>query len=236
MTLWPLYGLAFGTGTLAGLSPCGIGMLPSYIGMVLDTDAGTGGSTAFKSLGTGIRITAGFMALFGIAAVLINILATTFIAVIPWAAVAVGLLMATWGAIGVVRGRLGGIELRGIPLVGHMSDGRQLGVYGYGVVYGIACLSCSLPLFLSLVLQTVMAHSPVGTLFVLLTYGAGLGAVVNAVSVLTVSARQMMTVRIRQILPYIERVGGVFVLASGMYVVWYWLSGPGGLLAGRGWT
>lgn len=232
MTAWPLYGLAFGTGALAGLSPCGIGMVPSYVGMVLDT--GTGGATMRRSLGTGIRITAGFMALFGAAAALISVLAGAFIAVIPWAAVAVGLLMAAWGAIGIVRGRLGGIELRGIPLVGHMADGRQLGVYGYGVVYGIACLSCSLPLFLSLVLQTVMARSPAGTPVVLLAYTAGLAVVVNAVSVLAVTARRALAVRVRRFLPYVERLGGLFVLASGLYVMWYWLSGPGALLAGRG--
>lgn len=232
MTAWPLYALAFGTGALAGLSPCGIGMLPSYVGMVLD--AQPDGSTTRRSLGTGLRITAGYMALFASAAVLISGLASAFIAVIPWAAVGVGLLVAAWGAMGIARGRLGGIELRGVPLVGQMRDGRQLGLYGYGVLYGIACLSCSLPLFLSLVLQTVAAHSPVGTLLVLLAYGAGLGVVVNAVSVLAAGARQAVTRRVRRVLPYVERVSGVFVLASGLYVMWYWLSGPGGLLAGRG--
>lgn len=231
MTLWPLYGLAFGTGALAGLSPCGIGMVPSYVGMVLD--GGAGGSTTRKGLATGLRITVGFMAIFAAAAVLISVLASAFIAVIPWAAVAVGLLMATWGAVGVARGRLGGIELRGIPLVGHMSDGRHLGVYGYGVVYGIACLSCSLPLFLSLVLQTVAARSPFGALLVLIAYGIGLGVIVNSVSVLAMSARKAMTRGFRRVLPYVERLSGVFVLVSGLYVAWYWLSGPGGLLAGR---
>lgn len=228
---WPLYGLAFGTGALAGLSPCGIGMVPSYVGLVLDS--GAGGPATRKALATGLRITAGFMALFAAAAVVIRILASLFIAVMPWAAVAVGFLMAAWGVVGIARGRLGGIELRGIPLVGQVSDGRQLGVYGYGVVYGIACLSCSLPLFLSLVVQTVAAHSPLGTLLVLIAYGMGLGVVVNSVSVLALSGRKVMTRRFQRVLPYVERLSGVFVLASGLYVAWYWLSGPGGLLAGR---
>lgn len=233
MTLWPLYGLAFGTGALAGLSPCGIGMMPSYVGMVLGARAS--GSRACAALGTGLRITAGFIALFGVAALLIDVVATAFIAIIPWAAVAVGLIMAIWGVVGIVRGRLDGIEFRRLALVGHIADGRQLGVYGYGVLYGVACLSCSLPLFLSLVLQTVMAHSPQATLAVLLLYGAGLGVVVNAVSVLAVAARQTVAVRLRKAVPYVERLSGAIVLASGGYVMWYWLSGPGGLLGGRAW-
>lgn len=233
MTALPLYGLAFGTGALAGLSPCGIGMLPSYVGMVLG--ASPDESTGLRGLGTGLRITAGFMTLFGASAIIIGLLATAFIAVIPWAAVVVGALMAGWGTVGLAKGRLSGMELRGVRPVRSIADGRQVGVYAYGLLYGVACLSCSLPLFLSLVVQTLVAKSPVGTFLVLIAYGAGLGVVVNTVSVLTATARDLMASRLRRILPYVERVGGVFVLASGLYVMWYWLSGPGGLVAGRAW-
>lgn len=231
MTAVPLLGLAFGTGTLAGLSPCGIGMLPSYVGMVLGTSPGQ--RPGWKGLGVGLRITGAFVLLFALSAMLIGLVATAFIDLIPWAAVGVGALVAGWGALGLLGRRFKSIDLRAFTGMGARTDGRQVGVYTYGILYGIACLSCSLPLFLSLVLQTLQAHSPAGTVLILVAYGLGLGVVVTTVSVLTATARDLLARRLRRILPYVDRAGSAFVLASGLYVMWYWLSGPGGLLAVR---
>lgn len=231
MTGFGLYALALGTGAAAGLSPCGVGMLPSYVGLLVGTDQEE--ARAVRGLGAGLAVSAGFLALFVTTAVAIMLAASSVIHLIPWLAVAVGAGLLIWGVVGLVSGHLGGVELRGTRLFGYAPGEGRGGLFGYGVAYGVACLSCSLPLFLSLVVQSLASRSAAQAGLVLLAYGLGLSIVVNVLTVLTVTARHTAHLWIRRVTPYVERFGSVLVLASGAYLLWYWLAGPSGLFSGN---
>ena len=68
-SLLPL-GFAFGAGMVSAVNPCGFAMLPAYLGLYLRGDAGRAASTTQRvgrALRVGGAVTAGFVALFGVA-------------------------------------------------------------------------------------------------------------------------------------------------------------------------
>lgn len=149
-------GYAFGAGMVAAVNPCGLALLPAYLGLYL-RDSGTSKSRTGQSLARAIKVSAamttGFVLLFGVAGLVLSAAASALVEYVPWLGLAVGVLLV------VVGGRmLGGAELH-TTLGGSLADRvsgstRVPGVRGfiaYGVAYGAASLSCTLPIFITVV-------------------------------------------------------------------------------------
>ncbi len=87
----------------------------------------------------------------------------------------------------------------------------------FGVGYGAASLGCTLPLFLALVGASLGGAK----LTAFVAYGIGMAVVLMALSVLVALAREA-TRLVRPALPYMGRIAGVLLLASGGYLFYYW--------------
>ena len=88
----------------------------------------------------------------------------------------------------------------------------------FGVGYGAASLGCTLPLFLALVGASLGGAK----LTAFVAYGIGMAVVLIALSVLVALAREGATRLVRPALPYMGRIAGVLLLASGGYLFYYW--------------
>ena len=88
----------------------------------------------------------------------------------------------------------------------------------FGVGYGAASLGCTLPLFLALVGASLGGAK----LTAFVAYGIGMAVVLMALSVLVALAREGATRLVRPALPYMGRIAGVLLLASGGYLFYYW--------------
>jgi hypothetical protein len=93
----------------------------------------------------------------------------------------------------------------------------------FGAAYATASLSCTLAILLVVVAQALAMSNPAGIVGVLAAYGAGAATVLTAVSVSTALARGAVARKLRRVLPYVGRLGGVLLVASGLYLVAYWL-------------
>jgi hypothetical protein len=85
-------------------------------------------------------------------------------------------------------------------------------MYGYGIAFAIASLSCAVGPFLALVgasLQTGI------TAF--LAYALGMGLIVTVLAV----AGSALAPHIRKLLPHVGRIGGAVLVAVGAYVTYY---------------
>jgi hypothetical protein len=94
-------------------------------------------------------------------------------------------------------------------------------MYGYGVSYAIASLSCTIAPFLAVTAAGFRGGS-IGTgIAVYLAYVAGLTLVVG---VLAIAAATAISVdRMRRILPLVNRIGGALLVVVGLYVGYYGL-------------
>src|SRR5262249_43441003 len=109
---------------------------------------------------------------------------------------------------------------------------RGHGLVGYsafGVAFGLSSLGCTLPLFLTVVGTSLTAGGPLAAASGVALYGLGMGLVVTGATVVVALFGRVAAGRLGLVGRYLEPASAVLLLASGAYVVYYWLT-AGGLL------
>src|SRR4029077_5617800 len=81
-------------------------------------------------------------------------------------------------------------------------------MYGYGVSYAIASLSCTVGPFLAVTGAGLRRGSVIGDASIYLAYIAGLILVVGVLAVAAAAASTAVVNRLRRILPYVNRISG----------------------------
>lgn len=225
---------AFAAGMASAVNPCGFAMLPAYLGLYLGGGAADGSGSFFRHLPrallVGLIVTAGFVLLFGVVGTLIGLGASFIAQVLPWFGLLVGVLLAIAGAWLVSGGKLyTGVAARAAA---HIGEPTEVGIRGYflfGVSYGVASLSCTLPIFLA-VLGVSAAN--IGFLDILLNFvlfALGMGLVIMALTLGMALFKGAMVRFLRRALPYIHPIGAWLMVLAGAYIIFYWLT-LGGLL------
>jgi len=214
-------GLAFAAGLVATINPCGFAMLPAYLSFFLgleepDSDGrpGVGGT-----LRVGGIVSLGFFVVFSVTGLLINAGARAIIDWIPYLALGVGVAMVS---LGVAMWR--GYELNvGFFKVQGGTAGRDTrSVFTFGVSYAVASLSCTLPVFLSVVVGSIASASFVGGFLTYIAYGAGMSALLMGVTLAVALAKQGVITRLKSMLRHVQRVSSAFLVIAGVYIVWFW--------------
>ncbi len=226
-------GFAFSAGMVSSVNPCGFALLPAYLGLYLgDDDAGASGAPErfAKAVLVGATMTLGFILVFAAIGLPVALGARSLASLFPWIGLGVGALLAAAGAYMVSGGKL--YAALGVRLSAAMGGQDKRGVRGYfafGLGYGAASLSCTLPIFLAVVGNTVTASTALGSLGQLLLYAAGMGAVILALTLSIALFRGAMVRTLRRALPHVQTVSAALLLLSGAFIVYYWLT-IGGLL------
>ncbi|MEZ0359400.1 cytochrome c biogenesis CcdA family protein [Mycobacterium sp. SA01] len=215
-----LMGLAFGAGLVAVLNPCGFAMLPVYMTLVVRGDA-TGQLTAVRRAAVAtIEMVLGFMTVFGVFGVLTVSAAAAVQQYLPYVTVAIGVVLVVLGIWSLAGRHLPGLNpvtqsSRWAPTV------RGGSMFGYGVGYAIASLSCTIGPFLAVTAAGFRSGLMVNGLVTYLAYAAGMSLIVGVLAIAAAFANPIGVYRLRRILPYINRFGGFLVLIVGLYVGYY---------------
>jgi cytochrome c-type biogenesis protein len=215
---------AFGAGVLAAVNPCGFLMLPAYATYYLSTgeraEARGAPLRLLRAVQLGLLATAGFLAVFGPLGVLLSVGGRGLVRLFPYSSLVVGLALVVLGlGLLVSRRRLA------LTVAERMRLRRSksvAGVFLFGVGYAVASLGCTLPVFLVAVGSALGTAGVLSALVQMLNYALGMGVVLTAVSVSAALAQTAITARLQRLLPYVERAGGVFLIAAGAYLVAYW--------------
>lgn len=212
--------LAFGAGMLATVNPCGFAMLPAYLGYFLGTDAHDKDVQASigRSLGVGLSVSAGFLAVFSVVGLAIYHLSASFDRWTPWATMVIGVVLVVLG-IAMLRGFEPVVSLPKLERGGRERTGRSMFVFG--VSYAIASISCALPLFTGAVAGTFRRENLLSSLAVVAAYALGMTLVLLALTVTMGMARQSLVRWLRKALPYVTRVSGALLVVAGAYLAHY---------------
>jgi cytochrome c-type biogenesis protein len=220
------FALAFSAGLVATINPCGFAMLPAYLSyfMGLDDDRAAPASAAGgigRGLVVGAVVSAGFLAVFGLAGILITLGVQAVVEVLPWAAMIVGV-----GVIGLGIAMLGGFEMRAVlPKVGKAAEGRQLrGVFMFGVSYAVASLSCTLPVFLVVVAGAIPQLGFVAGVATFLIYGIGMSTLLLVVTLALAVGKGAVVGWLRRSSQHVNRIAGGILVLAGSYIVVFWIS------------
>lgn len=214
------------TGGMTAFNPCGMAMLPAYLGYVLAGTASEGRRPIGKAFRWGGAVAVGCVGLFlGVALVLaLGLRTLTRWAPVLGLGVGVGLILlagAQWAGRSVPFPR--------IP-VRASGRGRSWGAaVGFGVAYGLASMGCALPLFLAGVGVSLVPARWEQGLVLLGLYTLGLGGVLVGLALGVALLGTAAVRRARHLAGGIERLGALLMLGSGVYLVYYWTLGPGRL-------
>ena len=214
-------GLAFGAGLVAALNPCGFAMLPAYLALVV------GGEDVGRRAAVGRAVTAtaamavGFVVVFGGFGVLAVSVASTVQRYLPYATVVIGIVLVALG-IWLLTGREI-TALRGVARGARLAPTARLGsMFGYGVSYAIASLSCTVGPFLA-VTAAGLRGSAVGAAAVYVAYAAGFTLIVGVLALAAALTNSAVVDRMRRIVPYVHRISGALLVLVGSYVGYYGL-------------
>ena len=222
------FGFAFGAGIVAAVNPCGFAMLPAYLSLYLgNQEAGfekrSSLGRALRALLIGGAVSSGFVLLFGLAGVVVSAGGSAIFGTMPWVGMVIGvalILMGLWmfagrmlytGAFGRFAGRVG--------------DRKAMSVRGFflfGLAYGLASLSCTLPVFLAVMGSSLMARSLVSGAGRFLSYGLGMASVLLVLTLALAFFKGGVISRLRSVTPYVQPISAALLMVAGAYIIFYW--------------
>ena len=215
------FAYAFTVGMVATVNPCGFAMLPAYLGYFLGISADEGTDTTaslLRALVVGAVVSAGFLVVFALAG-----------AVVAWTSVGVG----EWSPwltiiIGMALFGLGSALAMGwepkVLLPRLDRGGRNRGLWSmflFGISYAIASLSCTLPVFSSVVATTFSRTSFTSGLATFVAYSVGMALILMVLTVTLALAQRGLVTTLRRALPYVQRISGIIMALMGAYLTWY---------------
>ena len=213
--------LAFTAGMVATMNPCGFAMLPAYLSYFLgiersgdrSAEAGT-----LRALVVGGVVSLGFVALFGVMGAVISWTSFSVEKYASWVSVPIGVGLVALGVAFIL-----GWEPRVfVPRLDKGGRDRSLlSMFGFGVSYAIASLSCTIGPFLATVVSTFRRSNVASGISVFGSYALGMAVLLMALTLTMALARKSLERGLRRGLPYIQKVSGVLMVITGTYVIWY---------------
>ena len=218
---WETVGFAMAAGLVAALNPCGFALLPGYLARVV---AGDGGATPGRlaAVGRALAATAmmatGFLVVFASFALILAPFTAVIQQYLPVFTVVIGAVLVLLGAW-----MLSGRELTLVlPKARSGAPTARLGsMFGYGVAYAVASLSCTIGPFLAVTGSTFRTGSILDGVTAYLAYAAGMALLVGVLATAIALAAGPVTHWLRGATGHLNRIGGVLLLAAGAYVAYY---------------
>lgn len=225
-SLWWAY--AFLLGVVAAFNPCGFALLPAYLGLYLndETTRQSLGARARRALAVSVVVAGAFTILFGVAGALFSVGSSFIVDLLPWVGLGVGVVLIIAGGV-VLSGRslrFDSAQRVASKFGRNASRSDTRGYAAFGLAYGLASLGCALPLFLALVGTAVAAGGQWNAAVAFALYGIGMATTLSVLTLLVGILGFGILTRVRAIGRFVSGLGAALLLASGAYVVYYWLT------------
>lgn len=210
-------GLAFLAGLASFFAPCSVGLIPAYMGFLIQGQQGVRREHVLRhSLGGGLQTAGGIVAIYAVIAALLWAFSDTLSRYLPVLSPIVAVLLIAFGVFMLIGFDWERIAKRlGMGQV----DGRK-GFFAFGIGYGLAAFGCTGPVFLPILLAGF-------------AQGAGTGLAAFAVYTLAVAAfvvfaaylvSQGQQTRLRRLLSHttlVTRVSAALLIGAGAYLLWF---------------
>lgn len=207
-------------GMLAAVNPCGFVLLPTYLTAYLAVDDDTDAATRLqRSLLVGASVSSGFVGVFVVVGVISRLFTNWLEQNAKYPALVIGILLIVMG----VRMLRGWRPRLWVPsLVGQRQRRAVANMIGFGVVYAIASIGCTIGLLTTAILGSFSRHGVVSGVLSVALYGLGMGLFVTALTVSLAFAKGALLRGGRSAMKTVSALSSVLVLASGLYLTWYW--------------
>ncbi|MHB8634829.1 MAG: hypothetical protein ACYDBQ_12865, partial [Thermoplasmatota archaeon] len=203
-------------GAVAVLSPCSVGLLPAYLGLLVGGPDRRRGRAAAAGFVTAAGILS-FYALLCVALAAFTLVGwgDALRVHLPWLDLALAALLVAVGVASALR-------VDWSRFVAHPTGGE--GFLAFGFAYGAAAFGCTGPAFLPILLLGFTHGFAAGmALFVL--YAGTVAAVVVAIALFTAAGRHGPLSQLARRGYVLQRAGGLLMAGAGLYLAWFTLRG-----------
>ncbi len=229
-------GLAFGAGMVAAVNPCGFAMLPAYLSLYLganEEDFAKRSSLMrlLSALLVGATVSSGFVLLFAASGLAISAGGSALLALMPALGTVIGaalVLIGLWMLAG--RTLYTGVFERLASRVGDPGTVSMRGFFLFGLAYGAASLSCTLPVFLAVIGSSLATGGVLAGAGQFLGFGLGMAAVLMVLTLALAFFKQGLVKWLRRVVPYVQLASAVLLVLAGAYIIYYWSSAQSGTL------
>ena len=223
-----LISLAFISGITAFFGPCGVAMLPAYVSYIFGSSSGKNNNpvsnTIYKGFLFGVITTLGIISVYLLMGSAFSLGGTFLKPLVPLMGLIFGIILAALG-IAVYFEKFPYVSFsRAKPAKPPMKKPGFNSFYLFGAGYGIAQLSCTLPIFLLVVSQALIADNFIDGTLIFLTYGAGIGAGVTIISIVTMLSREAAQRYINIVSCRIRNITALILMVSGLYQIYFHLA------------
>ena len=201
---------SFTAGVFSLLSPCGFPLLPAFISHLIGSKA-----SVRRAFATGIFSTLGLLTTLSVFGIIASTLGSLVVRYISWIQLLVAFGIILLGAVTVV-----GFPLPSLVIPSRFMNAKgSLGMYAFGVAYGLGVSGCSAPIFFSILMYSATIGIVNGTAMLVL-YALGMGAVFIAVSVLTAGAKDFILKKMSNTTPKMHKLSGLALIVFGICLLY----------------
>lgn len=214
--------LALVAGALASVNPCGFPLLPAFLSLYIGADDDSlprASRRVDQGLLVGLLVTTGFLGIFMLVAVPISYGAAHLTRAMPWAGLALGVVLLAAGAIVTLGGDIAPARR---PQVRASRTRRARTIVGFGAAYGLCSMGCTLPVFLAVVGASLATANLLEFAVIFGAYALGMLTTLMALAVGVALLRDGLARRLKRLLPYMHRIAGIMLVVSGAYLSYYW--------------
>ena len=99
-----------------------------------------------------------------------------------------------------------------------------IGIFLYGIAYGLATMGCSAPIFFSTLLYAVASGGPLYVAITFVVYAIGMGIPIIITTILVAKARKLMVERMINMIPRFRKISGIILMIIGAYLIYFYFS------------
>lgn len=178
-----------------------------------------------RALLVGATVSVGFVVLFAAVGTPIGLGARGIADAFPWIGLIIGVLLVAAGAYLLSGGKLYNNFAASISSRFGNADSKSVRSYfTFGLAYGTASLSCTLPIFLAVIGGTFTTETFLDSLLQFVLYGLGMGSVILVLTINMAQFKGAMAGVLRKTLPHVGTISAVMMLVAGTFIVYYWLT------------
>jgi len=217
-----LVSVAIAAGFVTFISPCGIAMLPAYASYYIGREESEKNvkKDFFNGLKNGLYVALGLISIFMIIGAIIIYIGNFIKQYIPIFTLIVGLVLIIIGFFMLFNKNFS------IALPVHLQlkkkiNNKFLRFYTFGIGYGLAVMSCTLPVFLAIIISALSTGSVIDGVIVFLLYSIAASVGVVGISIITAMSKVTIMKKFSKIFPYVRVLTAIVIIIAGSYIIYY---------------
>ena len=217
------FAFAFSAGVLATFNPCAWAMLPTFISFYLGSreaeyEQRSFAARAAEGLTLGLLVSGGFLLVFSTVAVILSIGLRFIVRYLPFGSLITGVALIILG-LWLLAGKPFPFSLS-LPQINPSRTRNPKSAFMFGVGYGLASLSCTLPVFISIVGASLTVSGFLSGVIMFSGYALGIAVILMGVALGTALLKGASAQWYRRFLPHVYRLSAVMLIVAGAYLVW----------------